>query len=260
MIKVLDEWQTFLNIEGFAAVVGDLAFTTDGVGQKLLLAERFNRYDTIGIDLVAMCVNDLLCVGARPFAFLDYYACGEFYLEKSKDILSGIRTGCEIAGCDLVGGETAIMPKIYSPNRFDLAGFAVGRIVEPMDVNSIEPGDLILGYPSSGIHSNGFTWINEPTEEMLTPTRIYVDDILLELPRIKSLAHITGGGIHGNLPRALPNYSYSLDFKYPPFFENLRSKLGWTCHQFESVFNCGWGMMAVSEYHLPGTTILGEVL
>lgn len=258
---MMEDWNKFLNIKGFAAVIDDFAYTTDGVGQKLLLTDKFNKYDTIGIDLVAMCVNDLLCVGAKPIAFLDYYATGIFDIEKSKLILKSILKGCELAGCPLVGGETAIMPNVYSRYQYDLAGFAVGKVQKTIDVNSVKSGDYILGLPSSGIHSNGFTYIYSSTEEMLTPTKIYVKEVLSNLADIKSLAHITGGGIPENLPRALPEHlTYDIDIPYSDFFKRLFNKNYWDKNRFESIFNCGWGMLLISSTHIPETTILGKVV
>lgn len=242
-----------------------LVLSTDGVGTKILIADELKIYDTIGIDLVAMCVNDILCHGAKPIAFLDYYATGKLTLAKSKKILAGIKKGCEIAGCQLAGGETAEMPGLYKKTgvgTFDLAGFAVGiarqqeyRPNSRYDLQS-EKDDILIGIPSSGFHSNGFSLIRKTykeqglnyNEDLLTPTRIYVDDILPVLDDIKALAHITGGGIHGNLSRIIPDgLSYRLDIKYPPLFEQFRIMTQQTKEDFESTFNCGIGMILVAN-------------
>ena len=247
-------WQT-----GCKLVMG-----TDGVGTKVKIAEKLKRFDTIGIDLVAMCVNDVICHGATPFAFLDYYATGKLRVRQSIQILSGIQTGCEIANCQLVGGETAEMPGVYTGSKFDLAGFCVGVVhiqnERPLIAQSgwhsqINAGDLIVGIPSSGFHSNGYSLIRkcydgrkmEYPEHLLTPTRIYVKDVIPQISLIKGLAHITGGGIHGNLPRTLPDtMTYDLDLpKRPQIFDDIKSMADITDYELECTFNCGWGMMLV---------------
>ncbi|HZQ62914.1 MAG TPA: phosphoribosylformylglycinamidine cyclo-ligase, partial [Casimicrobiaceae bacterium] len=199
---------------------------TDGVGTKLKLAFEMRRHDTIGIDLVAMSVNDILVQGAEPLFFLDYYACGKLDVDVAAQVVQGIATGCEQAGCALIGGETAEMPGMYAPGEYDVAGFAVGVVEksEIIDGSTIAAGDAVLGLASSGPHSNGFSLIRKilassgarldaPFEEstlgdkLLAPTRIYVKP-LLELMRkvpIKGLAHITGGGLVENIPRVLPD-------------------------------------------------------
>ena len=240
-----------------------LVIGADGVGTKVEVARRLKKFDTIGIDLVAMCVNDILCHGAAPFAFLDYYATGKIHVRRSKEILAGIQKGCEIAGCNLVGGETAEMPGTYSKSsgKFDLAGFVVGithiQNERPRtdQWRCVKEEDLIIGIPSSGLHSNGYSLVracydrlNLPyTEELLTPTRIYCQDVLPIMDKIKALAHITGGGIHGNLPRALPDdltYDISLPH-YPWIFQQMRGLAEMKMYDLESTFNCGWGMMLV---------------
>ena len=252
--ELADELVEHLGMSGYGAVIpiGDkqIVLSTDGVGTKLLVAEAQQRFDTIGIDLVAMCTNDLLCQGARPHSFLDYYATGELDLEKSKQILSGILEGCKLAGCTLVGGETAEMPGVYEGNKFDLAGFAMG-IVESERPAPVQAGDLLVGIPSSGPHSNGFSLLRKilPLQDIpLTPTRIYTNEIMDNLHYIKAISHITGGGLHGNIPRVLGSRKYRLDNKIPVgWWSDLfdRSKLPKL--EFEKVFNCGYGMVIVVD-------------
>ena len=249
-----------------------LVMGTDGVGTKILVAEQLKKYDTIGIDLVAMCVNDIICHGATPFAFLDYYATGKLVLKKSKEILKGIQQGCEIADCQLVGGETAEMPGVYTKSKFDLAGFAIGLVhAQDERPKNVKIGDHIIGIPSSGLHSNGFSLIRklykEYTEEMLTPTRIYTYDVLPVIQHINALAHITGGGIHGNLPRVLPKgTSYKLKFKYSKQWQELYKKTKFSKTEFESTFNCGWGMLLVAKEtdkildHIKDAKVIGEIV
>jgi len=272
-----------LGIEGFGALIklGSvwLVLGTDGVGTKILVAEELNKYDTIGIDLVAMCANDVLCHGAKPYVFLDYYATGKLNIEKSKEILKGIIEGCEQAGCELVGGETAEMPGVYKGERFDLAGFCMG-VVKNKYPKHVLAGDVLVGLPSSGPHSNGFSLIRKLYKKnmrkfdsfLLTPTRIYSDIILPNLGNIKAVAHITGGGIHGNLPRVLPKgITYRLNNNV---HSDLRNNNSWwidllemsemSIFEFENVFNCGWGMIAVvdkehAEY-IPHSVILGDLM
>ena len=204
-----------------------LVTSTDGVGTKLRIAFMLNRHDTVGIDLVAMNVNDILTLGAEPVAFLDYFGTGKLQAGVAAAVLKGIARGCKLAGCSLVGGETAELPSFYAPGEYDLAGFTVGVVEEDevTDGKSIVPGDVIIGLPSSGLHSNGYSLVRHLCferarlslrarlpelkvplgEELLRPTRIYVRTVRA-LPRgaVKGMAHITGGGITGNLPRILP--------------------------------------------------------
>ena len=200
---------------------------TDGVGTKLKLAFLLNKHDTVGIDCVAMCVNDIICAGAKPLVFLDYVAVGKNYPEKVAQIVSGVAEGCVQAGCALVGGETAEMPGFYPEDEYDLAGFSVGAVDKSkiLDMNTIAEGDVIIGLASSGVHSNGFSLVRKVFdvehsdlsayadrlgkplgEELLTPTRIYVKPILklLEQVKVKSISHITGGGFYEHIPRAVP--------------------------------------------------------
>ncbi|MCD6041786.1 MAG: phosphoribosylformylglycinamidine cyclo-ligase, partial [Burkholderiales bacterium] len=187
---------------------------TDGVGTKLKLAFTLGRHDTVGIDLVAMSVNDVLVQGAEPLFFLDYFGCGKLDVAVAQNVIKGIAAGCEQAGCALIGGETAEMPGMYPEGEYDLAGFCVGVVEKEriIDGRSIAPGDALLGLASSGPHSNGYSLIRRilergtPPFDPLEPTRIYVKPVLklLESVPVKGLAHITGGGIVGNVPRVLP--------------------------------------------------------
>ncbi len=200
---------------------------TDGVGTKLKLAFLLNRHSTVGIDCVAMCVNDIICCGAKPLFFLDYIAVGKNTPEKVADIVKGVADGCVQAGCALVGGETAEMPGFYPPDEYDLAGFSVGVVDKDkiLDPTSQKPGDVLIALPSSGVHSNGFSLVRKVFnvesadlnayeselgkplgETLLTPTKIYVKPILklLEEVNVKSISHITGGGFYENIPRSLP--------------------------------------------------------
>ncbi len=206
-----------------------LLSSTDGVGTKLMIANLMNKHDTVGIDLVAMCVNDLICQGAKPLFFLDYIATGKLVSEKIDDIVSGIVKGCKMAKCSLIGGETAEMPGMYKENDYDLAGFSVGICDKEKIITgeNVEVNDVVIGISSSGIHSNGFSFIrkiffehlnydvNTYVDEigmtlgecLLTPTKIYVDLVmdLIKKFEIKSISHITGGGLIENIPRVIPN-------------------------------------------------------
>ncbi len=205
-----------------------LAAGTDGVGTKLLVAKAMLKYDTIGIDLVAMCVNDVITTGAKPIFFLDYMACGSLTKGRQDldEIIKSIVKGCEIAGCSLIGGETAEMPGLYGPYDYDLAGFAVGEVYkkEIIDGNKIKKGDKIFGLASSGLHSNGYSLARKiffdkldmhvhscieefgrkVGEELLEPTRIYVKEVTVSKKKVKGIAHITGGGFIDNIPRIFP--------------------------------------------------------
>lgn len=251
-----------------------LVAATDGVGTKLKLALDTNIYDTIGIDLVAMCVNDLVVQGAEPLFFLDYFATGRLDPERAALIVSGIAEGCSIAGAALIGGETAEMPGLYAADDFDLAGFAVGAVERnrllPQD--GIAAGDVILGLSSSGVHSNGYSlvrkvvadanvpWTNDAPfssgltvgEALMIPTRIYVPAILKVLKQttaIKALAHITGGGITENVPRVIPKtLAAAIDLEamsLPGMFVWLRELGGMSEEEMLRVFNCGIGMVAI---------------
>jgi phosphoribosylformylglycinamidine cyclo-ligase len=243
---------------------------TDGVGTKLKLAFELNRHDTVGIDLVAMSVNDILVQGAEPLFFLDYFACGKLDVVTATQVIKGIAAGCELAGCALIGGETAEMPGMYPPGEYDLAGFAVGAVEKSkiIDGADIVPGDSVLGLVSSGAHSNGYSLIRRIIgscgadlssgfdgrtlgETLLAPTRIYVKPVLAALAevRIKGLAHITGGGLVENVPRVLPgNVCAELRksaWPRPPLFDWLQENGNVSEAEMHRVFNCGIGMVAI---------------
>jgi len=245
---------------------------TDGVGTKLRLAFEWQRHDTVGIDLVAMSVNDILVQGAEPLFFLDYFACGKLSVDTAASVVGGIALGCELAGCALIGGETAEMPGMYPDGEYDLAGFAVGAVEKSLiiDGKSIRPGDIVLGLASSGAHSNGFSLLRKilthanarPTQELgerqlvdvvMEPTRIYVKAVLAALREhgnaIKGLAHITGGGLLDNVPRILqPGLAAELHrdaWVMPELFTWLQQNGGVADTEMHRVFNCGIGMVIV---------------
>jgi phosphoribosylformylglycinamidine cyclo-ligase len=243
---------------------------TDGVGTKLKLAFEMNRHDTVGIDLVGMSVNDILVQGAEPLFFLDYFACGKLSLDTAEAVIAGIAQGCEQAGCALIGGETAEMPGMYPEGEYDLAGFAVG-VVEKSRViggQNIVVGDVILGLASSGAHSNGYSLIRklidvsgvglksdfngQPfVDAVMTPTRIYVKPVLalIETLNVKGMAHITGGGLTGNLPRCLPeNIAARIDtttWTRAPIFDWLQQAGELDDAEMLRTFNCGIGLCVV---------------
>ena len=244
---------------------------TDGVGTKLKLAFRLKKHDTIGIDLVAMSVNDILVSGAEPIFFLDYFACGKLDVGVAENVVKGIAEGCEQANCALIGGETAEMPGMYDPNEYDLAGFAVGLVEKAriIDGAKIVAGDVVIGLASSGAHSNGYSLVRkviavsgadlfEPFDErrtlgeaLLEPTRIYVKPVLATLAKveIRGLAHITGGGLTENLPRVLPeNVCARLDrsrWPRPAVFDWLQKRGHIEDAEMHRTFNCGVGMALV---------------
>jgi phosphoribosylformylglycinamidine cyclo-ligase len=244
---------------------------TDGVGTKLKLAFRMKKHDTIGIDLVAMSVNDILCSGAEPVFFLDYFACSKLDVDVAEAVVKGIAEGCEQAGCALIGGETAEMPGMYDPNEYDLAGFAVGLVEKSaiLDGKRIAAGDAVIGLASSGPHSNGYSLVRkvvavssadlyEPFdgdrslgEALLEPTRIYVKPVLDVMGRIavKGLAHITGGGLTENIPRILPEglcaRLEAAKWPRPPVFKWLQRQGSIDEAEMLRTFNCGIGMVAV---------------
>jgi phosphoribosylformylglycinamidine cyclo-ligase len=237
-----------------------LVSSTDGVGTKLKLAFELARHDTVGIDLVAMSVNDVLVQGAEPLFFLDYFACGKLQRGVAAEVVKGIARGCEMAGCALIGGETAEMPGMYPKGEYDLAGFCVGVVEEEriIDGRAIAPGDAILGIASSGPHSNGYSLIRkilqrapQPSFDLLEPTRIYVKPVLelLQSTPVKGLAHITGGGLTGNVPRVLPKDTVARirkgSWPTPPVFEWLQRAGGVAEDEMFRVFNCGIGMVLV---------------
>jgi len=246
---------------GFRSPV--LMTTTDGTGTKLLVARELGRFDTIGIDLVAMNVNDLLVCGARPITFLDYIACGKIHEERLHEIMRGIVRGCELAGCSLGGGETAEMPDLYAPDDFDLAGFAVGlaekEAVLPR-LAEIREGDRILALPSSGIHSNGLSLARKVIprsdragwEELLTPTIIYARQMqaLTATAKVLAAAHITGGGLFGNLQRVIPAGlapRFTFHWDVPPVFDRIQSLGRISAEEMRRVFNLGLGITLIAH-------------
>jgi len=235
---------------------------TDGVGTKIDLANKYNKFDTIGIDLVAMCINDLIVQGAKPLFFLDYIAVGKLDLKKTKKILKGIFKGCELSNCRLVGGETAEMPGIYSKDKFDLAGFSVGIVSKKkiLNKNKVRSGDLILAIPSNGIHSNGYSLVrsilkkykipNDLKKQLLNPTKIYSKEILRLTKKnlIHSAAHITGGGLIENLLRSIPTkltLNINLNkIKILKIFKWIKSK-NISDSEMMRTFNCGVGFCII---------------
>ena len=248
---------------------------TDGVGTKLKLAFHLNRHDTIGQDLVAMSVNDILVQGAESLFFLDYFACGKLDVDTAASVIGGIAKGCELAGCALIGGETAEMPSMYPEGEYDLAGFAVGVVEKSkiIDGRSIVPGDVVLGLASSGAHSNGYSLVRKIIERsnpdlnarfdgegtqtrtladaIMAPTRIYVKQVLAALAQIniKGMAHITGGGLTENVPRVLPDNTQAVLQKAawprPRLFSWLQAEGNVAEDEMHRVFNCGIGMAVV---------------
>lgn len=245
---------------------------TDGVGTKLRLAFDWQRHDTVGIDLVAMSVNDILVQGAEPLFFLDYFACGKLSVDVAASVVGGIAKGCELAGCALIGGETAEMPGMYPDGEYDLAGFAVGAVERSaiIDGSLIAAGDVVLGLASSGAHSNGYSLLRkvlsrtdaQPGDDfegqqladvVMAPTRIYVKPMLAAMARfgtaIKGVAHITGGGLLENVPRILqPGLQARLDqsaWPMPALFDWMQREGGIATQEMYRVFNCGVGMVVV---------------
>ena len=262
---------------GFYSISGEkmeepvLVAGTDGVGTKLKYAFLLEKHDTIGIDAVAMCVNDIVCQGAKPLFFLDYYACGRLYPEAEAQVVKGIAEGCRQAGCALIGGETAEMPGFYPDGEYDLAGFAVGIVDKKKVINgkNIQAGDVLLGVKSSGIHSNGYSLVRKlfgdsdraelekyderlgasPAEVLLTPTKIYVRSILTLVAKVpvKGIAHITGGGFIENIPRIFPEgIGCEIDknsYEVPAVFRVMQERAGISDEQIYNTFNMGIGMV-----------------
>ena len=246
---------------------------TDGVGTKLKLAFLADKHDTVGIDCVAMCVNDIICVGARPLFFLDYIACGKNIPERIADIVKGVAEGCVQSGAALIGGETAEMPGFYPEDEYDLAGFAVGIAdkAKLLDKTTVAEGDCIIALPSSGVHSNGFSLVRKVfdvensdikspvealggkslLETLLTPTKLYVKPVLslLEAVQVKSIAHITGGGFYENIPRSLPDgFSAKIkkeDVRVLPIFRHIAETGSISEHDMYNTFNMGVGMICI---------------
>jgi len=255
-----------------------LVSTTDGVGTKLRVAIETGRHDTVGVDLVGMCVNDLLAQGAEPLLFLDYFATGKLDVEAATTVVAGIAEGCRQANCALVGGETAEMPGMYAAGDYDMAGFCVGAVDRDKVLPRLgdqKPGDILIGLASSGPHSNGYslvrriversglTWEAEApfeagkslAEALLAPTRIYVKTVLphLKAERIEGLAHITGGGLIENPPRAIAEglearFDWSA-WELPPVFQWLQQVGGVDDHEMRRTFNCGVGMVLIVDTH-----------
>ena len=237
---------------------------TDGVGTKLKLAFLLDKHDTVGIDCVAMCVNDIVCCGAKPLFFLDYIACGKNIPERIAKIVSGVAEGCVQSGCALIGGETAEMPGFYPVDEYDLAGFAVGVVDRKkiLDRENVRPGDILIALPSSGVHSNGFSLVRkvfdvendcpkELLEQLLTPTKLYVKPVLALLGAVdvKSIAHITGGGFFENIPRALPQgceaHIARADVRVLPVFDRIAAAGGIPERDMFNTFNMGVGMVVI---------------
>jgi len=255
---------------------------TDGVGTKLRLAIDTGRHDKVGIDLVAMCVNDLIVGGAEPLFFLDYYATGKLDVETATSVVTGIGEGCEMAGCALIGGETAEMPGMYEGEDYDLAGFCVGVVEKDgvLDGSKVQAGDKLIGLASSGPHSNGYSLIRrimaqadinidldgQPLmEHLLAPTRIYVKPLLklLEQVPVHALAHITGGGLPENLPRVMPENTRAVidtrSWEFPPVFQWLQQEGQVPAFEMYRTFNCGVGMViAVPADQVDATLALME--
>lgn len=251
-----------------------LVSSTDGVGTKLKLAFQFDKHDTIGIDLVAMSVNDVIVQGARPLFFLDYFATGKLDVDKAAEVISGVAEGCRQAGCALLGGETAEMPEMYAPGEYDLAGFCVGIVdnARIVDGSSIKVGDALIGLASSGLHSNGYSLARKVLEQsglgddgtlpgtdrplrevLLEPTTIYVDCVrsLIRALTIKGMSHITGGGFYDNIPRVLPTQVSAKIFfnawPMPPVFSWLASAGNLSWPEMLQIFNCGIGYVLIVD-------------
>ena len=245
---------------------------TDGVGTKLKIAFMLDKHDTVGIDCVAMCVNDIICCGAKPLIFLDYIALGKNIPEKVADIVKGVADGCVETGCALVGGETAEMPGFYPVDEYDLAGFSVGVVDKDKMINpeNVQPGDVLIALPSSGVHSNGFSLVrkvfeleekprnifrefNRSTlgETLLTPTRLYVKPMLklIDAVQVKSIVHVTGGGFYENIPRALNARTKAVidrsKVRVLPVFEEIQKVGNISEHDMFNTFNMGVGMIAI---------------
>ena len=303
-IKLADKFTEFLEkkskaIGGFAGLLSipetrgeySLVASTDGVVTKLKLAFLLDRHDTIGIDLVAMCVNDLVCCGARPMLFLDYYATGRLDLARSKKIIDGILEGCRQGESVLLGGETAEMPGFYQPGEYDLAGFSVGIVKnsEVLDGRKVRAGDVLIGLPSTGFHSNGFSLVRKVLDDkrllkkyaarLLTPTKIYVKDInrlraalKREKQGVLALAHITGSGIPGNLPRVLPKHLGAVvmkdSWKVPSIMREIQRLGNIPEADMWDSFNMGLGMIAAVRpaavktalKTLKGSMVIGEAV
>lgn len=237
-----------------------LVSSTDGIGTKVKLAVHFQKYDTVGQDLVAMCVNDLVCCGAEPLFFLDYYASGKLDLPAAKEFLTGVRSACTVSGCALIGGETAEMPGVYRDRDFDAAGFSVGIVDEDklLGANRVRVGDRVLGISSSGFHSNGFSLLRKVfaddlevwRDTLLTPTHLYAA-FVLELARagkLRAVANITGGGME-NIPRVMPKGTQLrlLDWSWPEAFGVVQDRTGLSREEMLQTLNCGVGLALILD-------------
>jgi phosphoribosylformylglycinamidine cyclo-ligase len=266
----------------------NLVSSTDGVGTKLKLAFLLNKHDTVGIDLVAMNVNDIICCGAKPLFFLDYFACGKLDVNQAEKVISGIKKGCDISGCSLIGGETAEMPGFYPPGEYDLAGFAVGSLEKGKEITgkNIKPGDIVIGLPSSGPHSNGYSLIRKVFsdselkkygKQLLAPTRIYVKEILslltpYHLPLITGIAHITGGSFYDKIGRIVPEgcrvMIEKVSWKVPEVFRLVQKKGNVPDKEIYRTLNMGIGMAVIVRPGfakkalklLKGSIIIGSVI
>ncbi|MCB1111770.1 MAG: phosphoribosylformylglycinamidine cyclo-ligase [Chlamydiales bacterium] len=274
LVKRIKKFAPDIGSFGGLFPLGDnyLVASTDGVGTKLKFANTLGRHETIGIDLVAMCVNDVITTGARPLFFLDYYATAKLDIDSAENVIKGIALGCEEAGCVLLGGETAEMPGFYNTNEYDVSGFAVGVVSKKalIDGTKIKAGDVIVGIPSSGVHSNGFSLIREILhrnetplsatidesgvslgDQLTRPTRIYVNkihDMIKEAP-LKGIAHITGGGLVENIPRILPEKLgikiLKRSWEIPHLFRWLQSVGSIAEKEMYRTFNMGIGMVVI---------------
>jgi phosphoribosylformylglycinamidine cyclo-ligase len=281
LFSLMGKWRDPLLVSG-----------TDGVGTKLLLAQRLGRHDTIGIDLVAMCANDVAVCGAEPLFFLDYFATGRLVPAEAEAVVAGIAAGCRQAGCALIGGETAEMPGMYAPGHYDLGGFCVGAVErdDVMDGRDIRPGDALVGVASSGVHSNGYSLVRRLCDDLpmdrdewglgaplgevlLRPTRIYAKELLAWRPAFGLLGavHITGGGFTGNVPRMLaPGLGARLhhgSWPVPPIFALLRERGGLTDDEMHRTFNNGLGLIVACRAEratelaaAAGGWVVGEVV
>jgi len=257
-----------------------LVSSTDGVGTKVELARELGDLSTIGIDLVAMVMNDIVVQGAEPMFLLDYYATGKLNKHDAAKVVKGIVEGCKQARCSLIGGETAEMPGVYDEGKFDLAAFGVG-FAEKNELlpkkKAIKKYDVMLGIPSTGVHSNGFSLVRKLINDkklpllpdLLTPTKIYVNDCLLTKELVKAFVHITGGGMIENIPRVLPAKLEPVFFtwKLPKLFQLIRDSGNLTYKEMMTTFNCGYGMVAIMDPEnirkfisaIPAATLIGEI-
>jgi len=267
----------------------NLVSSTDGVGTKLKIAFLLNKHNTVGIDLVAMNVNDIICVGAKPLFFLDYFACGKLDVNLSEQVILGIKKGCDISACSLIGGETAEMPGFYKDGEYDLAGFCVGVIEKGKEISgkNIKPGDVVIGLPSSGPHSNGYSLIRKVFSEaelkkhskaLFAPTKIYVKEILGLLGKfggsktVNGIAHITGGSFYDKIERVLPNNCKVViekkSWKVPAIFKLVEKKGNVPQQDIYRTLNMGIGMVVIVKAnkakqvckYLKGSKIIGKVI